>query len=72
MKIETLKNPASIVGAFILIFIGGYIAGATQMSIGNKDGSPAKEISAPIRITMGVIVLLIGATILFTHFKKQE
>ena len=71
ISIAKLKNPTSIVGGLLLIFIGSYIAMATQMSIGSKD-KPAKEMPAITRVTMGVIILLIGAIILFTHYKKQD
>ena len=69
MKIETLKNPASIVGALLLIFLGGYIAMSNKMSIG-KDES--KELSKTARLSIGIFVLLVGAIIMLTHIKKQS
>lgn len=73
VKVEQLKNPASIVGALLLIFLGGYIAGSSQMSIGSKDPSkPSKELSKTVRISIGVAILLVGAIILFTHTKKSQ
>jgi len=70
-KIEKLKNPASLIGGLILVFLGAYIAMATQMSIGSKD-KPAKELPATTRVTIGVIILLIGGIITWTHYKKQD
>ena len=72
MKIETLKKPASILGALILIFIGAYIMMSSQVSIGKKDGSPAKEVPKATRITVGIIVLLIGVIIFYPHFFKKQ
>lgn len=72
IKLETLKKPASITGALILIFIGAYIAMSSQMSVGKKDGSEAKEIPSVTRITIGVIVLLIGVIIFYPHLLKNK
>jgi hypothetical protein len=70
-KIIALKNPASIIGGLLLIFIGAYIAMASQFSIGKKD-APAKEMPAYARISLGIFILLIGVIILFNHVKKQD
>ena len=71
IKVEQLKNPASIFGGLLLFALGIYIATATQMSIGNKDKEP-KELSKTTRITVGVSILLVGVIIMFTHMKKQS
>jgi hypothetical protein len=71
MKIETLKNPASIMTALLLIFIGGYIAMSNQLSIGKKDGV-AREISTPYRFALGMIILLLGGVIFYTHQTKEN
>lgn len=70
MKIETLKNPASIVGALLLIFLGGYIAMSNKMSIGKDDQS--KELSKTARLSIGIFVLIVGVIIMLTHIKKQS
>lgn len=71
VQIAKFKKPASIIGGLMLVFLGAYIAMATQMSIGSKD-KPAKEIPTTTRVIMGVAILLIGGIIVFTHAKKQD
>lgn len=74
MKIELKKieKPASIIGAFVLILLGIWIATSKQMSFVNeKDPSNKKEISAPVRIAIGIIVLLTGI-IIFSPFLKSK
>ena len=72
MEIAKLKQPASMIGGLMLVFLGGYIAMSSQLSIGSKDGSPAKNISARARVSIGVVILVIGAIITWTHFKKPD
>jgi len=72
MEIAKLKQPATMIGGLMLVFLGAYLAMSNQLSIGSKDGSPAKELSATTRISIGVFILAIGAIITWTHFKKQD
>jgi cell division protein FtsW (lipid II flippase) len=72
MKIEALKNPAAIGGALILLFIGVMIMTSNQFSVSNKDNSDKKEMARPYRITIGIIVLLMGGIVLFTHLKTHS
>ena len=73
MQIAKLKQPATMIGGLMLVFLGVYIAMSSQLSISTKDESvPAKSFSKTARVSMGVFILVIGAIITWTHLKKND
>jgi cytoskeletal protein RodZ len=73
LDIKKLEKPASIIGPFVLILIGIWIATSTQVSITKQnDSTKEKVISTPVRVTIGVIILLTGLIIFYPFLKNKQ
>ena len=68
--VKKATQPAFIIGGLLLIFMGAFVASASQMSLGkNADGS-AKEVNKYARVGLGMLILFCGLIIAYKGIMK--
>ena len=70
LKKET--KPAFILGGLLLVFIGLFIASASEMTLGKQSDGSAKQVNKYARGTIGVLILMCGLIIAYKGYTTTE